>query len=82
MFSNPHFLKHFHAALTVIWLLLIPVSIVWLSDAIWWIVLMSAWANFAGHFSSWQATRVEINQDQDDERFEKLLRDIKAELNR
>ncbi len=61
----------------MVWLVLIPVSMIWLSEAVWWIVLMSAWANFAGHFSSWQATRVEINQDKDDERFEQLLEEIK-----
>ena len=25
---------------------------------------MSVWANFVGHFSSWQAARVEVKQDE------------------
>ena len=64
LFGRPAFLRAFHAWLTVLWFALIFVSIFTaLKDAIWWVVLMSAWANFAGHFSSWQAARVETQQD-------------------
>ena len=58
------FLKRFHGWMTVLWAVLIPVSVIWLKESIAWIVLMSVWANFVGHWSSWQATRVEKKQDE------------------
>lgn len=61
---DARFLKKFHGWLTVIWGILIPVSILTdLKTSLVWIVMMSVWANFVGHFSSWQATRVEVKQD-------------------
>lgn len=51
--------------MTVLWGIMIPVSLVTdLKTSLMWIVLMSVWANFVGHFSSWQATRVEVKQDE------------------
>ena len=70
LFGRPEFLKAFHGWMTVIWAILIPVSVVFLRDSVPWIVLMSVWANFVGHFSSWQATRVEVKQDKDIDRLE------------
>lgn len=62
--ANAKFLKAFHGWMTVLWGILIPVSVLTdLRHSIMWIVLMSVWANFVGHFSSWQATRVEVKQD-------------------
>lgn len=59
------FLKRFHGWMTVLWGIMIPVSLVTdLKTSLMWIVLMSVWANFVGHFSSWQATRVEVKQDE------------------
>jgi hypothetical protein len=52
-------LRRFHLAATIIWFLLIIPSVLWWKDSILWIVLMSAWANFAAHFSAWQGTRAE-----------------------
>lgn len=59
------FLKRFHGWMTVLWGIMIPISLVTdLKTSLMWIVLMSVWANFVGHFSSWQATRVEVKQDE------------------
>lgn len=63
LFGRPAFLKAFHGWATVVWAVLIPISVLYLSDSVPWIVMMSVWANFVGHFSSWQATRVEVKQD-------------------
>lgn len=52
-----------HATLTVIWFILIIPSVIWWNDSVPWLVLMSAWANFASHFSAWQGTRAEENSD-------------------
>ena len=58
--DDPKHEKYFHGTFTLIWLILIPVSaLTSLKESITWIVLMSAWANFAGHFSAWQASKGE-----------------------
>jgi hypothetical protein len=65
LFGRPAFLKGFHGWATLAWGLLIPVTVLTdLKASIVWIALMSVWANFVGHFSSWQAARVEVNQDE------------------
>lgn len=66
LFGRPEFLKAFHGWSTLVWFILIPLTILTdLKESIMWIALMSVWANFVGHFSSWQATRVEVKQDQE-----------------
>lgn len=65
LFGRPKFLRAFHGWMTLIWAVLIPISVLTdLRESVFWIVLMSVWANFVGHFSSWQATRVEVKQDE------------------
>lgn len=65
LFGRPQFLRAFHGWATLVWAVLIPVSVLTdLRTSVFWIVLMSVWANFVGHFSSWQATRVEVKQDE------------------
>ena len=57
-------LRRFHGYMTVLWGLLVPITVfTGLKGSIVWIALMSVWANFVGHFSSWQAARVEVKQD-------------------
>lgn len=66
LFGRPEFLKKFHGWSTALWALLIPATVFTdLKTSITWIALMSVWANFVGHFSSWQATRVEVKQDEE-----------------
>jgi hypothetical protein len=65
LFGKPAFLRAFHGWATLAWAVLIPVTIfTGLKGSIIWIALMSVWANFVGHFSSWQAARVEVKQDE------------------
>lgn len=64
LFGRPRFLRGFHGWLTLIWFVAIPLTVATnLKTSITWIALMSVWANFVGHFSSWQAARVEVKQD-------------------
>lgn len=60
-------LKHVHAILTVLWLVMIPVSLItgWIESLIF-ISAISIYANVAGHFSAWQAARTEVKQDATD----------------
>lgn len=60
------FLRLFHGVMTILWAGLIPVTVLSpLKTSITWIALMSVWANFVGHFSSWQASRAEVKIDKD-----------------
>jgi hypothetical protein len=61
------FLKLFHGISTILWGALVPVTVfTGLKTSITWIAMMSVWANFVGHFSSWQASRAEVKIDKQD----------------
>jgi hypothetical protein len=60
---DPQKLRRFHATATVIWLLLIVPTLIFWSQSVLWVALMSIWANVAGHWSAWQATRAEEEND-------------------
>jgi hypothetical protein len=49
--------------LTVFWLVMIPVSLVtgWVRSVVY-VSALSLWALVSGHWSAWQAARVEVNQ--------------------
>ncbi|MFF2815248.1 hypothetical protein ACFVT9_06870 [Kitasatospora cineracea] len=65
LFGRPPFLRAFHGWSTLVWAVLIPITVLsGLKTSILWIALMSVGANFVGHFSSWQAARVEVKQDE------------------
>ena len=55
--------------LAIAWLLMIPVSIEahWL-DKVQYVSALSIWALVSGHWSAWQAARVEVNQQQEMEK--------------
>lgn len=52
-------LRHFHAAMTILWALLSIPTVLWWRDSVMWVALMLLWANTVGHWSAWQATRAE-----------------------
>lgn len=57
-------LKLFHLYATFVWGFAIPLTVLTnLKTSLTWIALMSVWANFVGHFSSWQAARAEVKVD-------------------
>ncbi|MFI7448096.1 hypothetical protein ACIBQX_11410 [Nonomuraea sp. NPDC049714] len=60
---SSRFWQHFHLAATITWIALMIPSLLWWKDSIPWLVIMSVWANVAGHWSSWQASRAERKQD-------------------
>lgn len=61
---SPEFTTNFHKYATIVWILLLIPSVLWWSEAIIWVVLMSVWANIAGHWSAYQASRAELKQDE------------------
>lgn len=61
---SPTFWSWFHAAATVVWmLLLIPALLLW-KDSVPFLVLISVWANIAAHWSSFQAARADKRVDE------------------
>jgi hypothetical protein len=58
--------------LTIFWLAMIPVSyeLGWLKSVVY-VSALSLWALVSGHWSAWQAARVEVAQAREEERREK-----------
>jgi hypothetical protein len=61
--GNPVFMRRVNGWLTIFWILMIPVSIVtgWISS-VTYVAALSLWALVSGHWSAWQAARVEVAQ--------------------
>ena len=57
--------------LTIFWVLMIPVSLVtgWISS-VTYVAVLSLWALVSGHWSAWQAARVEVAQQAEQMRLE------------
>jgi len=52
--------------LAVFWIVMIPISMTmgWLNSVVY-VSALSLWALVSGHWSAWQAARVEVKQQQD-----------------
>jgi hypothetical protein len=58
--------------LTIFWLVMIPVSIATHGiDSVTYVAALSLWALVSGHWSAWQAARVEVEQAKEAERRKK-----------
>jgi hypothetical protein len=57
--------------LTIFWILMIPVSLAtgWVNSVVY-VSALSLWALVSGHWSAWQAARVEVRQDEEARRAE------------
>jgi hypothetical protein len=53
------YLRRFHAAMTLAWLVLGVPSVLWWKSSILWVIILSVWANLASHFAAWQGARAE-----------------------
>jgi hypothetical protein len=64
--GDPIFMRRVNGWLTVFWLTMIPISYAmhWLSSVVY-VSALSLWALVAGHWSSWQAARVEVAQERE-----------------
>jgi hypothetical protein len=67
--GDPVFMRRVNGYLTIFWIAMIPVSIVthWI-DKVTYVAALSLWALVSGHWSAWQAARVEVNQQKEAER--------------
>lgn len=64
LFHDPQFLRKFHGWATIIWFMLAFPICIFLSESIAVVVFISVYANVVGHWSSWQASRVEVKEDE------------------
>ena len=66
--GNPVFMRRVNGWLTVFWIVITPVSIAtgWISS-VTYVAALSLWALVSGHWSAWQAARVEVNQQHEEE---------------
>jgi hypothetical protein len=61
--GDPVFMRRLNGWLTVFWIVMIPVSIAtgWIGS-VSYVAALSLWALVSGHWSAWQAARVEVAQ--------------------
>jgi len=61
--GDPVVMRRVNGWLTVFWVVMIPVSIAtgWISS-VTYVAALSLWALVSGHWSAWQAARVEVEQ--------------------
>ncbi|MGZ6544158.1 MAG: hypothetical protein ACXVEI_02450 [Actinomycetota bacterium] len=69
--GDPVFMRRVNGWLTIFWIVMIPVSIAtgWISS-VTYVAALSLWALVSGHWSAWQAARVEVVQAQEAEKRE------------
>jgi len=64
--GDPVFMRRVNGWLTILWLLMVPVAILtgWIYSLAF-ISAISIYANVSGHLAAWQASRVEVVQNED-----------------
>ena len=77
--GDPVFMRRVNGWLTIFWILMIPISIAtgWISS-VTYVAALSLWALVSGHWSAWQAARVEVNQEKEAQ--ERADSDVPAEV--
>jgi cobalamin biosynthesis protein CobD/CbiB len=64
--GDPVFMRRVNGWLAVFWIVMIPVSMAmgWLNSVVY-VSALSLWALVSGHWSAWQAARVEVKQQEE-----------------
>jgi hypothetical protein len=64
--GDPALMRRINGWLTILWIAMIPVSLAagWVRS-VTYVSALSLWALVSGHWSAWQAARVEVHQDDD-----------------
>ena len=67
--GDPVFMRRVNGWMTIFWIAMIPISysMGWLSS-VTYVSALSLWALVASHWSTWQAARVEVAQDEEIQR--------------
>jgi hypothetical protein len=64
--GDPRFMRRLNGWLTIFWVAMIPISfeLGWLKS-VTYVSALSLWALVSGHWSTWQAARVEVSQQEE-----------------
>jgi hypothetical protein len=67
--GDPVFMRRLNGWLTILWIVMIPISLAtgWVKSVVY-VSALSLWALVSGHWSAWQAARVEVAQQEEIER--------------
>jgi hypothetical protein len=67
--GNPVFMRRMNGWLTIVWIIMIPVSFAtgWVKSVAY-VSALSLWALVSGHWAAWQAARVEVAQKLEEDR--------------
>jgi hypothetical protein len=70
--GDPAFMRRVNGWLTIFWVMMMPVSLAtgWVKS-VTYVSALSLWALVSGHWSAWQAARVEVNQEAEERRRDK-----------
>lgn len=65
--GDPVFMRRVNGWFTIFWIVMIPISfgMHWLSS-VTYVSALSLWALVSGHWSAWQAARVEVEQQKEE----------------
>lgn len=63
--EDPVFMRKLNGWLAIAWLVAAVPICLWLADSVPFLVFISVYAVVTGHWSAWQAARVEVKQDQE-----------------
>jgi hypothetical protein len=63
--GSPGFMRTLNGWLTIFWIVMIPISIAtgWVNSVVY-VSALSLWALVSGHWSAYQAARVEVRQEE------------------
>lgn len=77
--GDPVFMRRINGWLTMFWVVMIPVSLVtgWV-QSVTYVSALSLWALVSGHWSAWQAARVEVEQQREQRKHEE--EDVPADV--
>lgn len=63
--GDPVFMRKINGWLTIFWIIMIPIAVLTgLIQSVAFISALSLWALVSGHWSAWQAARVEVRQEE------------------
>jgi hypothetical protein len=77
--GEPKFMRKVNGWFTIFWIVMIPLALVmgWL-QSVTFVSALSLWALVSGHWSAWQAARVEVEQQKEkqEDTEEKMIKRI------
>jgi hypothetical protein len=79
--GDPVFMRRLNGWLTMFWVVMIPVSVAtgWVRS-VTYVSALALWGLVSGHWATWQAARVEVNQERESARRERMVAAVAEEV--